>query len=73
MCRSAPRAATSFVPGYELVFQHYVIEKGLDLPYVRKTTLARRPEGVDLIIFPSWGTLTAYRGPATGAPSPGKP
>ncbi len=71
----SPKGRDEFRPGYELVYQHYVIEKGLDLPYVKKTALAHRPEGVDLIIIPSWGTLTAYRGPSTPPPSPtpGKP
>ncbi|MBN8711383.1 MAG: hypothetical protein BGO12_10865 [Verrucomicrobia bacterium 61-8] len=60
-----------FRPGYELIYQHYVIEKGLDLPYVREAVLKRRPEGMDLIILPCWGTLAAYRGPAIPqAPSP---
>jgi len=51
-----------------------VIEKGLDLPYVREALMKRRPEGVDLIILPSWGTLASYRGPADSpAPAPATP
>jgi len=71
----SPKGREEFRPGYELVYQHFVLDKGLDLPFVRETVLKHRPEGVDLIILPSWGTLTAYRGPATESPSPtpGKP
>ncbi|PTX93011.1 hypothetical protein DB345_15345 [Spartobacteria bacterium LR76] len=71
----SPKGREEFRPGYELVFQHYVIEKGLDLPYVRETVMKHRPEGADLIILPSWGTLTSYLGQPSGvsSPSPSQP
>jgi hypothetical protein len=52
------------MPIFELANQHYVIEKGLSLPFLTDVVQRNRPEGVDLIVLPSWGTLTLYRGPA---------
>jgi hypothetical protein len=63
-----PGGRGKFMPGYELVYQHYAIEKGLPMPFTRQVLGAHRPEGTDLIVTPAWGTLVSYRGPAV-APS----
>lgn len=60
----SPEGRERFMPIFELANQHYVVEKGMDLPYVREVVRKNRPEGVDLIVLSSWGTLTLYRGPA---------
>jgi len=59
---------------WELPYQHYVIEKGLEMPYTKqiiesnsvKTGFAKapgayRPEG-DFIVGINWGTFTMYKG-----------
>lgn len=66
----SPRGRERFLPVFELVNQHYVVEKGLDLPYVRRLTEQHRPESIDLIVHQAWGTLLHYRGPALKKPSP---
>ncbi len=55
------------MPGYELIYQHYFIEKGHPMPFTKEMLDKNRPEGLDLIMLPAFGTLTAYRGPATKA------
>ncbi len=62
----SPEGRDRFMPIFELATQHYIIEKGLNLPFLKEVVLKNRPEGVDLIVLPSWGTLTLYRGPAIG-------
>ncbi|MEZ0217312.1 MAG: alginate lyase family protein [Rariglobus sp.] len=64
----SPHGRDRFMPIFELAYQHYVIEKKLDLPFLRAAAEQHRPEGNDLIVLQSWGTLTNYRGPATKAP-----
>lgn len=64
----SPKGRDRFMPVWELVHQHYVVEKHLDLPFVRQVTEHKRPEGVDLIVHSAWGTLLHYRGPATAKP-----
>ncbi|MFA6960980.1 MAG: alginate lyase family protein [Opitutaceae bacterium] len=61
----SPHGRDRFMPVWELAYQHYVIEKKLTLPFLREVAEKHRPEGVDLIVLQSWGTLTNYRGPAT--------
>lgn len=58
------RGRERFMPIFEIAYQRYVIEKGMDLPFLSEAATKHRPEGVDLIVLPSWGTLTLYRGPA---------
>jgi hypothetical protein len=60
----SPKGRDRFLPIFELAYQHYVIEKKMDLPFLREVVEKHRPEGVDLIVFQSWGTLVNYRGPA---------
>ena len=60
----SPHGRDRFMPIFELAYQHYVIEKKLNLPFLRAAAEKHRPEGVDLIVLSSWGTLTNYRGPA---------
>jgi hypothetical protein len=64
----SPKGRDGFRPVFELVYQHYVIEKGMNLPYVSEVLAKNRPEGVDLIIHQAWGTLLHYRGPALTQP-----
>jgi hypothetical protein len=60
----SPHGRDRFMPVFELAYQHYVIEKKLALPFLKETVEKHRPEGNDLIVLQSWGTLTNYRGPA---------
>lgn len=60
----SPEGRERRMPVWELVYQHYVVEKGLDLPYVKAVTEQARPEGLDRIVHSAWGTLVHYRGPA---------
>jgi hypothetical protein len=55
-------------PGYEIIYQHYAIEKGLPMPFTKQVLEKHRPEGMDLIALPAWGTLVSYRGPALAGP-----
>lgn len=55
-----------YMPIFEVAYQHYAIEKGLPMPYTKQVLEKQRPEGMDLIVLQAWGTLTNYRGPATG-------
>ncbi len=64
----SPKGRDGFRPVFELVHQHYVIEKGMNLPYVSEVVAKKRPEGMDLIIHQAWGTLLHYRGPALTQP-----
>jgi hypothetical protein len=65
----SPHGRDRFMPIFELAYQHYVIEKKLDLPFLREAAEKHRPEGNDLIVLQSWGTLTNYRGPAIQPPT----
>ena len=64
----SPRGRERFMPIFEIAHQRYVIEKKMDLPFLSEAATRHRPEGVDLIVLPAWGTLTLYRGPATPVP-----
>jgi hypothetical protein len=59
----SPKGRNHFMSIYEIVYQHYVIEKGMPMPYVGQVLQQHRPEGMDLIVLPAWGTLVSYRGP----------
>lgn len=61
----SPKGRDGRMPVWELVHQHYVVEKGLDLPFVKQVVAKGRPEGLDRIVHSAWGTLVHYRGPAT--------
>jgi hypothetical protein len=49
---------------WELAHQHYAIEKGLPMPYVKEVISKYRPAGASDLVFEGWGTLLHYRGPA---------
>jgi len=59
----------TFMPIFEIAYQHYAVEKGLPMPFTKDLLDHHRPEGIDLIILQAWGTLTHYRGPAISSPS----
>lgn len=65
----SPKGRDRLMPVWEIAHQHYVVEKGLDLPFVSQVVGRIRPEGIDLIVHSAWGTLLHYRGPATPAPA----
>jgi hypothetical protein len=67
-----PKGRGRFMPGYEIIYQHYTIEKGLPMPFTQQVLAKDRPEGMDLIVTPAWGTLASYRGPAVSA-APSQP
>lgn len=64
----SPKGRDNRMPVWELVYQHYVVEKGLDLPYVKQVVEKARPEKLDRIVHSAWGTLVHYRGPALPTP-----
>jgi hypothetical protein len=64
----SPKGRGRFWPGYEIIYQHYAIESGLPMPFTQQVLEKQRPEGMDLIVTPAWGTLASYRGPAVTAP-----
>jgi hypothetical protein len=72
---ASPRGRGRFLSIYELVYQHYAIEKGLAMPYTKQVleSAKHRPEGMDLIVLPAWGTLVSYRGPAIAVTPAGAP
>jgi hypothetical protein len=47
---------------YEVIYQHYVYEKGLKMPYTKMVIDKIRPEGGGGEHL-SWGTLTFYKRP----------
>jgi hypothetical protein len=68
------KARGSYAPIWELPYQHYAVERGLDMPYTKqiiesnavKTGWSKvpgpyRPEG-DYIVGINWGTFTMYKG-----------
>lgn len=60
---ASPGGRGRWMPGYEIVYQHYAIEKGLPMPFTKEVLEKHRPEGMDLIVLPAWGTLVSYQGP----------
>jgi len=51
-----------FTPIYEMAYQHYVVEQGLDMPYLKQVVAKMRPEKASNIILEGWGTLVGFRG-----------
>jgi hypothetical protein len=68
-----PGGRGRFMPGYEIVYQHYAIDKGLPMPFTEQVLEKHRPEGMDLIVTPAWGTLVSYRGPDAALPPSAAP
>jgi hypothetical protein len=50
----------NFIPIYEMAYNHYVLRKGLSMPYTFKVIEKIRPEGYDRD-QPAFGTLLFYR------------
>jgi hypothetical protein len=48
-----------FIPIYEMVYNHYVLRKGLSMPFTAKVIEQHRPEGYDRD-QPGFGTLLFY-------------
>lgn len=48
-----------FIPIYEMVYNHYVLRKGLAMPYTEQVVQKMRPEGYDRD-QPAFGTLLFY-------------
>jgi hypothetical protein len=67
---ASPGGRGKFASIYEIAYQHYAIEKGLPMPYTKEVLDKHRPEKMDLIILPAWGTLVSYRGPDATLPPP---
>lgn len=57
----SPKGRGEFRPIYEKVHQHYVYEKGREMPYTRQVIDKIRPEGWHFD-HEAWGTLTFYKG-----------
>lgn len=48
-----------FIPIYEMAYNHYVLRKGMKMPYTEQVVLKMRPEGYDRD-QPAFGTLLFY-------------
>ena len=55
----SPKSRGHFMPIYEMVYNHYVRLKGLDMPYTAQVLGKIRPEGYDRD-QPGFGTLLYY-------------
>lgn len=65
------KARGRFRPIFERTIHHYHHRKGLEMPYSRKVTKAKRPEAPHIQHI-SWGTLMYYRSPSDIHPAKGK-
>ncbi|MES2279007.1 MAG: alginate lyase family protein [Bacteroidota bacterium] len=52
----APQGRGKFMPVYEMVYNHYVLRKGLSMPYTKQVIEKIRPEGFDRD-QPAFGTF----------------
>jgi hypothetical protein len=59
-----------FQPIWEAAYQHYVCERGLEMPYARQVLDKIRPEGWSIVVPEVFGTLTCFQGPRRPAGKP---
>jgi len=52
-----------FLSVYELVYQHYVNDKGMEMPFTKQVLDKIRPEYYNFLMSEGFGTLSCYRGP----------
>ena len=64
-CTGEPGSGSrgKFMPIWELVYQHYAVEKGMPMPYVEQVLQKSRPAGGGDLTMESWGTVLYYQGP----------